>query len=287
MMTRAERARMARETLDILKEGFYRAPSGEAVHIQEAVDFAKSHSRLYTPEDFDEVFSLRDNILERVERRATEFDVTNETTLSAAARLVRGGNDVLALNFASAKNPGGGFLKGSQAQEESLARSSGLYRCIARMTEMYEANRRFRSPLYTDHMVYSPRVPVFRDDSGRLLESPYVLSIITAPAVNAGAVRRSHPEAATQIEPVMLSRIEKVLSLAVVHGHRQLVLGAWGCGVFRNTPRDVACWFSHYLTGDGLFTDCFDKVVFAVLDSSPGRVNVGAFEKVFGRQMSC
>jgi hypothetical protein len=56
----------------------------------------------------------------------THIEVTGESTLAAAARLAKTG-PVLALNFASAKNPGGGFLSGAQAQEESLARASTLY----------------------------------------------------------------------------------------------------------------------------------------------------------------
>ena len=49
--------------------------------------------------------------------------------------------DVVCLNFASTKNPGGGFLRGSQAQEESLARASGLYACISPMTGYYDTTR--------------------------------------------------------------------------------------------------------------------------------------------------
>ena len=66
-------------------------------------------------------------------------------------------------------NPGGGFLSGSQAQEESLARATALYPCLAQMTEMYETNRQLNSPLFTDNMIYSPEVPVFRDDDDILL----------------------------------------------------------------------------------------------------------------------
>src|SRR6185437_10556724 len=108
-----------------------------------------------------------------------------------AGRLLRdeGADRVLALNFASARHPGGGFLKGSQAQEESLARASGLYACIAPLRGMYDANHRFRSCLYTDHLIYSPDVPVFRADNDSLLDHPYPVSFVTAPAVNAGAVR--------------------------------------------------------------------------------------------------
>src|SRR5262249_19617379 len=156
------------------------------------------------------------------------FEVVNETTLHAARRLLEGdrGARVLALNFASARHPGGGFLKGSQAQQESLARASGLYACIARVGAMYDANACFRSYLYADTMICSPAVRVSRDDGVALLECPSLLSFVTAPAVNVGALRRNEPDRLGQVEPVMLSRMEKVLSLAVVHGHDVLVLGA-------------------------------------------------------------
>src|SRR4029077_4484905 len=99
---------------------------------------------------------------------------TNGTTLAAARQLHEqyGPERIALLNFASARNPGGGFLSGSQAQEESLARASGLYASLSRMTDYYGANRRSKSALYTDHMVYSPLVPVFRDDDDRLLDEP-------------------------------------------------------------------------------------------------------------------
>jgi uncharacterized protein (TIGR02452 family) len=229
------------------------------------------------------VFALRDRIMaERGVQPPIEFEVVNETTLSAASRLAQadGNANVLALNFASAKNPGGGFLKGSQAQEESLARASGLYPCIVQMQAMYEANRRLRCCLYTDNMIYSPGVPVLRDDGDQLLEAPYLVSFVTAPAVNAGVVRRRGTEDVARIEDVMRGRIEKVLSLSVIHHHEILVLGAWGCGVFRNDPRDVARWFGDHLTDGGLFSGAFKKVVFAVLDRRGGAV-IRPFQNVF------
>ena len=103
----------------------------------------------------------------------------------------QGFNKVLCLNFASAKNPGGGFLNGSQAQEESLARATGLYPCISQMTQLYEKNRYYGSCLYLNDMIYSPQVPVIRDDNDELLNKIFLISILTAPAVNAGAVRKN------------------------------------------------------------------------------------------------
>src|SRR5207302_11430823 len=121
--------------------------------------------------------------------------------------------------------------------------------------------------------------PLFRDDADRLLEQPYPVSFVTAPAVNAGVVRRNEPRNVARIAPTMRGRMEKVLSLAVVHGHDALVLGAWGCGVFANHPPEVAAWFAEHLTGEGRFRAAFRKVVFAVLDASPDGATIRPFAK--------
>jgi uncharacterized protein (TIGR02452 family) len=220
-------------------------------------------------------------------QNATEFPVRNCTTLAAAYDLVREarwtGGGVMLLNFASAKNPGGGFLGGARAQEESLARSSGLYPCIAPHQEMYDANRRCGSCLYTDHMIWSPDVPVFRDDEDRLLEEPYTVSMPPAPAVNDGAVRGDDRDS---IDSVMWRRTLKVLAVAAEHGHSDLVLGAWGCGVFKNDVTKVAGWFHSALTDPVHFRNVFRKVVFAVLDRSAERRFIGPFEERFGPAQS-
>ena len=147
---------------------------------------------------------------------------------------------------------------------------------------MYEANRRSSSCLYTEHMIYSPDVPVFRDDDDALLDEPYPVSFVTAPAVNAGVVRSREPRNVARIEPVMVARIESVLNLAVVNGHDVLVLGAWGCGVFGNDPTQVAGGFARHLKGDGRFRSAFRKVVFAVLDRTSDRSVIEPFERHFG-----
>jgi uncharacterized protein (TIGR02452 family) len=196
------------------------------------------------------------------------FEVRNEGTFTGARRLSDqfGGGKVAALNFASAKNPGGGFLGGSQAQEESLARASALVATLERHMEYYEANRKSSSLLYTDHMIVSPRVPVFRDEEDRLLESPWEVTIITSPAPNAGAIGKKNSAVAQQVVPTFRRRIEQVLSVAVVFEQTALVLGAWGCGVFRNDPATVAGLFGKFLLDDGPFAGAFERVEFAVLD---------------------
>lgn len=277
---RSSRARIAQETLTILEEGQYINGYDRRVSIDEDLKRAIQGSVLYRP---DELPALREQVrqLQGVPKSAAaKIEVTGETTLAAASRLVvdEGRTDVVCLNFASAKNPGGGFLGGSQAQEESLARASGLYPCISQMNEMYDHNRKLRTCLYSDYMIYSPGVPVIRDDEDRLLAQYYTTAFITAPAVNAGVVKEREQADDQQIEAVMKERIRYILDVAAMNGHRTLVLGAYGCGVFRNDPVDVARYFHDVLVQEK-FRQSFERIVFAVLDRSAGQRIIKAFQE--------
>ncbi len=283
MANRNRRAATARETLAILKRGQYENADRIAVDFSADQRAAQAGSLHYPPESFDLVNKQCERLLSDRDV-AAQIDVSAETTLGAARRLIveEGHNDVACLNFASAKNPGGGFLGGSQAQEESLARATGLYPCLRQMDAMYAFNRAAGTCLYSDHMIYSPRVPVLRDDDDQLLPAHHLLSVITAPAVNRGAVERNEAFKLPRIDEIMLARTAKVLSLALCHGHRTIILGAWGCGVFRNQPSDVAGYFAHWLLGEGRFSRAFAKVLFAIVDNSRDTAIRRAFEQRFG-----
>lgn len=282
-MSRQTRAATAKETLEILKKGYYFNLSQQKVQFDSLILKAQKNSILYTPQDFQELFLQRDKVLtEYPTILQTQFIVKNATTLQAVRdALAQGATKIVCLNFASAKNPGGGFLGGSQAQEESLARASALYPCIVQMKEMYQTNKQFGSCLYTDHMIYSPDVPVFRDDTDQLLDSPYLTSIITAPAVNAGCIRSNEPEKIGLISEVMRRRIEQVLSIALKHQYHTFVLGAWGCGVFQNDPKDIANYFKEYLLNHHSFKNHFREIIFAILDNSKEETFIKPFDQIF------
>lgn len=274
-MSRHPRRMTAQETVAILERGDYRAPSGHTVEISAALARAVQGTVLYRPDEPDR---LRADLPPAEPGTRTRIEVTGETTLAAARRLcVPGGAAPLALNFASAKNPGGGFLNGAHAQEEGLARSSGLYASLREAREYYDFHRAQGDLLYSDHMIYSPDVPVFRDDAGRLLDEPYEVAFVTSPAPNRGAIR--DPEKAARIPGVLAVRARKVLAVALANGHRRLVLGAWGCGVFRNDPAEVAEAFAAALRDE--FTDRFEHVVFAVWDTAEGSPRLVAFQRAF------
>lgn len=267
---------IARETEAIVRAGSYRTAQGRVISIERALTSALSGTRLYGPEPVPVAVLDRD--------RSPAIEVTGESSLQAAARMTaeRPGK-VAVLNYASARNPGGGYLNGAQAQEEALCRASALYATLLRAPEHYAHHRAERSAFYTDRVIHSPGVPVFRDDRGRLLDTPYAAGFLTSPAPNAGAIRARTPQEAHRIPAALAARAERVLEVAAVRGYRRLVLGAWGCGVFRNDPAEVAGAFRALLTGEGRFAGHFDQIVFGVLgcdDTSPTRV---AFERVFAQ----
>lgn len=274
-MKKTHRTSVARETVEIIEGGFYKNRDGNVVTIADQMARALAGTRLYRPDDFPE------EIAPSGAGQTATIEVTGETALEATARLVREESLApLCLNFASAKNPGGGFLKGSQAQEESLARSSGLYPTLLRKREMYDYHRAQETCLYSDHMIYSPDVPVFRNDDGDLLDAPYPVTFLTSPAVNAGVVLQKEPENAGRIREVMARRIHRVLWVARVHGHGTLVLGAWGCGVFRNDPQMIAELFYEALGPGGIFHGDFTRIVHPVYDTSSDRNIFNAFDRI-------
>jgi uncharacterized protein (TIGR02452 family) len=267
---------LAKQTVDIVERGRYTSAAGKIIDFADAVRACLDATRYFPPE---ELKRLRREVLGGPPGRyATVIEVVNETTLAGIARVMaEGAGPVAALNFASAKNPGGGFLNGSQAQEESLARSSALYASLLRAWEFYERHRASPSFLYSDAMILSPGCPIFRDDDGNLLESPQLAAFITSPAPNAGAAATNRPEEVAQIPEVFRRRAEYVLALAASHGFTRLVLGAWGCGVFCNDPGVVASAFAEHLK-PGVWAGRFERVVFSVLDRSAELETFAAFQ---------
>ncbi len=298
-LNREDRARIAQETLDIVNQGFYYNRKGEKIDVSMDIESAKKYAKLYCAEKLETIGrKAKEKLYEKssniehhdsFEASGQDFylEVTNETTLSAAKRLYDQGYDVVCLNFASARNPGGGFLKGSDAQEESLARASALYSTLKTQPEYYRINKACESALYTDNMIYSPGVPVFRDDNGALQDRPYKISFITAPAVNAGVVEKKEPENIPFIGEIMEKRIQLILALAAYRGHNAVVLGAFGCGVFKNNPENVAgyfadCFYDKAGNPSG-FSFLFSHVTFAVLDRSKTKNTYRIFSQKLSR----
>lgn len=275
-MNRTQRIEIAKHTAAILESGSYTTDSGTPIDLRASLGASCAATQLYLPDTYPALLAEIEH-LPPVE--ATTIGVSNCTTLAAGRALAPTYPALACLNFASAKNPGGGFLSGAEAQEESLARSSGLYATLQTQPAFYAHHRQQRSSIYSDRVIVSPAVPVFRDDNGALLEQPWQTAFLTAAAVNAGALRQNEPDKVADIEAAMTQRARMVFGVAAAQRCDALVLGAWGCGVFRNDPAVVAAIFGAVLR-EPAFARRFRHIEFAVLDPSSARATIAPFERL-------
>lgn len=266
---------IAQQTVQIMESGRYTASNGRAVDISEPIESAVRRTRVFGPEPVVPIDAFTPT--------RTSFEVTGEGSLAAARRMVAASPEPVAvLNFASARRPGGGFLTGAQAQEEYLCRLSALHRCLLGVPQFYESHRANRSTFYSDRVILAPDVPVFRNEDKTLMAKPFSVGFLTCAAPNASVIIRTEPREAERIPGALSQRAARVLEVAAVGGYPRLVLGAWGCGVFRNSPDQVAKAFHDHLGPGGAAEGRFSQVVFAVLNRRAGSGTITAFSRVFG-----
>ncbi len=257
---------VANETIKITADGFYEK-DGKRVELPKS-DFTAVIA--YSPEKGAEL--LKNTAIP--DSDMCVITVTTEDSFAATSRFEK----PFVMNFANAHKAGGGFRLGANAQEEALCRCSTLYASITseNAKEMYRYNNTHLSSTESDYMLYSPDVCVFRDHHCELLDEPFSAAVITVPAPN----RRGAALLASgkKIAETMVRRIRIMFAIAAEHGHKNLILGAWGCGAFGNKPDDVSEYFRKVLIDEG-YGKLFDNVCFAVYGKEDGR-NYLSFKKL-------
>ena len=171
------------------------------------------------------------------------------------------------LNMASDRHPGGGCRTGALAQEETLCYRSTLYHSLEK--EDYY-------PLAPYAGIYSPGVVVYRQEM-RYGFAPFedqndwfVLGVITIAGLRRPQLARpqgpdGEEELATPpLRNMLHNKIRQILRIAVREGQEYLVLGALGCGAFRNPPGAVARAFKTVLE-EPEWKGLFGGIVFAVM----------------------
>ena len=220
--------------------------------------------------------------------------VSPKRTLEAAAAYK--GKKVCILNFASATNPGGGVTKGSAAQEEAICRCSTLFPNLNEQemrSAFYEPHRRQHDPLHNDDCIYTPGVIVFKSDTDypQLLpeERWYTINVVTCAAPNlrekpSNSMNSGDGDAAVHISRENLQalhekRMRKVLDIASRKGNEIVILGAFGCGAFRNPPMVVAQAMKTVVQE---YRKNFEVIEFAVYCSPRDDANYRVFHSVLG-----
>ncbi|MCK9458436.1 MAG: TIGR02452 family protein [Proteobacteria bacterium] len=181
----------------------------------------------------------------------TQFSVVDNDTFTTAAEF----DHACCLNFASHKRPGGGYESVRnlrmpiRTQEEDLFRRSNL----PELLDIPEIHKYYPLPRNGLDAIYCSNVVVNKDKQLDPVD-PYSVAVISMPAV-------VNPEPKDTL--LIVNRIRRILEIAAVHNHKHLILGAWGCGIFNNSPAMIATTFKVFLKG-GEFDKVFENVVFAI-----------------------
>lgn len=211
---KGQRTSTAQEWLNTLNSKWFKETS-------RAVENTTAYTDVYP-----EVFDIPDARYESTETKIFKNDVV--TCAKAAVTHAKKGSKVLVLNFASYTSPGGGFLKGSTAQEEALCFSTGLYPCLESQKAWYEKHRETDTDrCYSNDYIYSENVPFIVN--GKC----YFVDVLTMAAPN-------NASKFSPVEDIFEERMECAYLIAVERNVDILLLGAWGCGVFGNDPKFVA-----------------------------------------------
>ena len=248
-MNKLERTLLAKQHIEDVTKRF-----------NKEISFSKENTLIYGGPDLKPEYPKDNDSGDEVLFSLEPYDTV--TTLmkhcEESAKSDKRGNRVCILNFASYKNPGGGYASGSFAQEEALCSESTLFPVLAQFGHIYyDWNRKhLNHALYTNRALYSPSI-VFERKSEEENKSVKA-DVITCAAPNYyGADRQgiSYEENTK----ALTSRIKFMYDVAEDNCVNVLILGAWGCGVFRQD----ACTVAELLIREAVGRS-FNQVIFVV-----------------------
>lgn len=208
------------------------------------------------------------------------------TTFATAKEYLKFGK-VAALNFANPEYPGGGVRNGAMAQEECLCRSSNLYVCLSDnkvFDDYYLFHRDLHNRFYSDRIIYSKGITVFKDDSDipqMMPESEWFnLDVITCAAPYIAERKYTNK---TALKELFKGRIKNIFETAIENDVEVLILGAFGCGAFKNPP-EVAAKAFYEVIDENKYSGLFKKIVFAIKSNDTINSNFNVFyNELFGR----
>ena len=251
---------------------------------------------IYTRVSYNTNYSIKSNKVYMegfvsTQKRKEEHAVINicsGTTFSIVRNYLQYGR-VAVLNFANPVIPGGGVGNGAMAQEECLCRSSNLYACISASNvyeEYYGYHRNLKNYFYSDRLIYTKDVTVFKNDNivPQIMPQEYWFSVdvITCSAPFIGKRKYTNKKV---LKEIFKGRIKNIFEAAIDNEVDVLVLGAFGCGAFKNPPQVVAEAFYDVII-ENEYDKRFKYIVFAIKSTNNDNPyescpNIFAFEKKF------
>jgi uncharacterized protein (TIGR02452 family) len=194
--------------------------------------------------------------------------VSNQDTLLGAIEvyddIVREISDpkILVLNYASDYVPGGSVAKGKRAQEEELFRRTNY------CTFLGPFNRDQYYPLKSDQMMLTQGVNIIKNTDFTLIPEEKQIScdFLALPAIRKPRKYTVGDDLEMYADnndlELMRRKIESIYRIGVLDGYDALVLGALGCGVFRNPVNVVRDIFKEC---NAKYGKCFKRIHFTVM----------------------
>ena len=290
MKDRTKEISMLKDTLQILKQGWYEK-NGEKIQLKLSA-YDMEEIQVYLPEDvkkncnreeFQPPFVMGGRCGHGCEN-IDSFALARKR-LSDSCIFTKDDPGILVLNFANPVHPGGGVRNGSRAQEEDLCRKSSLLLSLESKAarKYYEYNESLHTYMGSDALMITPQVEIIRDENGELLDDSVIVSVLTcaAPMVSRGKEGMSEDE----YEVMVYNRIMGMLKCVAYLGYKNLVLGAWGCGAFGNDAHVISNLFYKALKDINYNNrgekDLFRRIDFAVLDRTEDQYNFKEFYRNF------
>ena len=258
--------------------------------LKEAVSYSINHTKIYLDGyKFDKVVNPQ---------YLSKIEVSSRRSFEAAIKIKKENPNykVGVLNFASANNPGGGVDHGSGAQEESLCRCSTLYPCLNNqycLENFYEKHRKENDGLNNDDTIYTPDILIIKSDITypvRLLEEDFIkVDVLTcaAPNLREEVNERFDPGGVVapntsddELYKIHLKRAKHIFEVAIDNQIDVLILGAFGCGAFRNNPSVVAKAYKDALKE---YQGYFKVIEFAIYHRKYELDNYQAFFDIFNK----
>lgn len=230
----------------------------------------------------------------------TAVTVEENLTLLSAKTFVDSGKRTAILNFANPIEPGGGVLRGANAQEEYLCRASNLYNCLRSNSAApyYKYHNDLLGEeglgvkfLSSDKIIYSPEVIVIKEDVGYTQKTnlpfrqEYTYKWMSVDILTCAAPYFADWDfliSDEELTELFEKRIINIFEVAIEHRIQALILGAFGCGAFSNPPDIVATAFKNVLEMPR-YKKAFTDVTFAIKRTFSRCKNLEAFERIINQ----
>ena len=256
----------------------------DSINISEHILKSETEKAIKSNKVYKENFVARKKNVKQVHKDIFNYlSVETNTSFNAAKKYIQYGKTAV-LNFANPHNPGGGVHNGAMAQEEFLCRSSNLYPCISNknvFNDYYLYQKDMNHYFFLDRLIYTKGVTVFKDDSDVPQIMPknewFNVDVITCAAPYIAKRKYTNK---TALKELLKGRIKNIFEAAIDNDVEVIILGAFGCGAFKNPPEVVAKAFYEVIEENN-YSNYFKKIVFAIKRNNASNINFHAFNNEF------